>query len=140
MVYSNLYNWPFLLIILLLVSSLFFKLQWLMVVIIVLWIYYKQYFNMDLFYNYTDVIQMLNNTVYTITACNTEYLYQYFSDHQFHLDSYQKYDLQDFMLMTGKLVHLSLLFPPKPCNFILLGVFIHCEFHTERTQPFLNCT
>lgn len=95
---------------------------------------------MDLFYNYTDVIQMLNNTVYTITACNIEYLYQYFSHHQFHLDSYQKYDLQDFMLMTGKLVHLSLLFPPKPCNFILLGVFIHCEFHTERTQPFLNCT
>lgn len=99
MVYSNLYNWPFLLIILLLVSSLYFKLQWLMVVIIVLWIYYKQYFNMDLFYNYTDVIQMLNNTVYTITACNIEYLYQYFSHHQFHLDSYQKYDLQDFMLM-----------------------------------------
>lgn len=139
--YSNLYNWPFLLIILLLVSSLYFKLQWLMVVIIVLWIYYKQYFNMDLFYNYKDVIQMsVNNTVYTITACNIEYLYQYFSHHQFHLDSYQKYDLQDFMLMTGKLVHLSLLFPPKPCNFILLGVFIHCEFHTERTQPFLNCT
>lgn len=89
---------------------------------------------------YKDVIQMLNNTVYTITACNIEYLYQYFSHHQFHLDSYQKYDLQDFMLMTGKLVHRSLLFPPKPCNFILLGVFIHCEFHTERTQPFLNCT
>lgn len=82
----------------------------------------------------------VNNTVYTITACNIEYLYQYFSHHQFHLDSYQKYDLQDFLLMTGKLVHLSLLFPPKPCNFILLGVFIHCEFHTERTQPFLNCT
>lgn len=33
--------------------------------------YYKQFLNVDLFYK--EVIQMLNNTVYT--AYNTEYLY-----------------------------------------------------------------
>lgn len=79
---------------------------------------------------------MLNNTVYT--AYDTEYLYSAVRP-QFHVESYQNCDFQDFLLMTGKLVHLSM-FPPKPCKFILLSVFIHFEFHTQRSQPFLNCT